>query len=70
MNWDKSNYGTLRRSLYASINGTKGNLTKLSKIRLLKGREKELLLKVMEVITELSLEIKENNDPKNFVKKT
>ena len=61
MKWDKYNYGTLRKSLYASVNGTKGNYSKLSQSKLLKGREKELALKVMDAITELSLEIKENN---------
>lgn len=61
MNWNKTNYGTLRKSLYASVNGTKGNLTNLYKSRILRPDEKELVLKVMDAITELSLKIKENN---------
>jgi hypothetical protein len=42
-----------RRSIYASINGTKGNLVKLSKSRLLTKIEKEKLQVVIDSIEDL-----------------
>ncbi len=42
-----------RRSIYASINGTKGNLIKLSKSRLLTKPEKEKLQVVIDSLEDL-----------------
>lgn len=53
-------YGEHRRHIYASINGTKGNMIKLSKSKLLKGEEPELLKKVIDALSNLSREIKQD----------
>ena len=45
-----------RKRIYASIPGTKGNLVKLSKSKLLSKKEKEKLEKVIESIEEFRLE--------------
>jgi len=46
-------YTDHRKHIYASINGTKGNLIKLSKSSLLSKNEKEKLTEVIEKIEEL-----------------
>jgi hypothetical protein len=56
-----------RKQIYASINGTKGNLTKLSKSKLLSKGEKEKLSKVIEALDELRLEYYNNRGSKNVV---
>ena len=43
-------YGQFRKHIYASINGTKGNLVKLSKSPILKKDEKLLLYDVINSI--------------------
>lgn len=57
-----------RKSIYASINGTKGNLTKLRKSRLLSKGEKEKLDNVIEALEKLRIEFYNNRGPKNKVK--
>lgn len=57
-----------RKSLYASVNGKKDNLIKLSKSNLLRKNEKKKLDEVIQKITELSSIIKQNNTPPNFGK--
>lgn len=54
-------YFEYRKSLYGSINGQLGALIKLSKSKLLKKNELELLIKTIECMKELSQCIKENN---------
>lgn len=49
-----------RKHIYASINGTKGNLVKLSKSKILSKREKEKLLKVIEAMESLRVEYYNN----------
>jgi len=61
-----SSYSAYRRHVYASINGTKGNLVKLSKSKLLSKTEKEKLLEVIEKMEELRV-IYHNNMGKNKV---
>ena len=56
-----------RRQIYASINGTKGNLVKLSKSRLLSKAEKEKLAKVIEALEDLRVEYYNNRGSKNEV---
>ena len=56
-----------RRQIYASINGTKGNLVKLSKSRLLSKAEKEKLVKVIEALEDLRVEYYNNRGSKNEV---
>ncbi|MES2395860.1 MAG: hypothetical protein V4549_07650 [Bacteroidota bacterium] len=53
-----------RKQIYASINGTKGNLVKLSASRLLSKAEKEKLLKVIDCMEELRIEFLSNRGPK------
>lgn len=48
-------YFDYRKQVYTSINGTKGNLTKLSKSKLLHKDEKEQLQKVIEALEALRL---------------
>lgn len=47
-------FARFRRRVYASLNGTKGNLVKLSKSRLLTKDEKIKLNEVIEKMTELT----------------
>ena len=54
------NYYNHRKKLYASINGRKGNLVKLTKSSLLTKKEKELTLDVINSLEKLRLEIKTN----------
>ena len=56
-----------RKQIYASINGTKGNLVKLSKSKLLSKGEKEKLDKVIEALEDLRLEYYNNRGSKNVV---
>lgn len=49
-----------RKHIYASINGTKGNLIKLSKSKLLSAKEKKKLIKVIEALEELRVEYYNN----------
>ena len=56
-----------RKQIYASINGTKGNLTKLSKSKLLSKDEKEKLDKVIEALEDLRVEYYNNRGSKNVV---
>lgn len=53
-------YFDYRKQYYASINGGLGNLTKLSKSKLVKKNELELLHKVIDGLKELSITIKQN----------
>lgn len=53
-----------RKQIYASINGTKGNLVKLSKSSLLSKGEKEKLYKVIETLEDLRVEYYNNRGPK------
>lgn len=53
-----------RKRIYASINGTKGNLIKLSKSKFLSNTEKEKLSKVIEAIEELRKEYYGNRGKK------
>ena len=54
-----------RKHIYASINGTKGNLVKLSKSKLLSKGEKEKLDIVIAALEELRLEYYNNRGSKN-----
>ncbi len=56
----KYNFIKYRKHIYASINGTKGNLTKLSNSKLLSKNEKELLLKVIDDLENLRIEYYNN----------
>lgn len=56
-----------RKQIYASINGTKGNLVKLSKSEFLSKGEKEKLDKVIEAIEDLRLEYCNNRGSKKVV---
>jgi len=56
-----------RKQIYASINGTKGNLTKLGKSKLLSKGEKEKLDKVIEALQDLRIEYYNNRGSKNVV---
>lgn len=49
-----------RKQIYVSINGTKGNMIKLSKSKLLSKSEKEKLNKVIEALEELRVEYSNN----------
>jgi hypothetical protein len=60
----KKRYFDYRKQIYASVNGTMGNMVKLSKSKLLKKNEKDLLIKSIESLKELSVAIKENNKSK------
>jgi hypothetical protein len=53
-------YFDYRKQVYASINGRIGNLKKLSKSKLIKKDELELLNKTIEDLKELSKLIKQN----------
>ncbi len=53
-------YGQFRKHIYASINGTKGNLVKLSKSPILKKDEKLLLYDVINSIEILRKTFSEN----------
>ncbi len=56
----RANFIKFRKHIYASINGTKGNLTKLSSSKLLSTKEKELLLKVIDDLENLRIEYYNN----------
>ena len=60
----KKKFVDYRKSIYASINGTKGNLIKLSKSKLLSNTEKEKLDKVIEAIEDLRKEYYNNRGKK------
>ena len=60
-------YVDYRKQIYASINGTKGNLVKLSKSDLLSKGEKEKLEKVIEALENLRVEYYNNRGPKNVI---
>lgn len=53
-----------RKQIYASINGTKGNLVKLRKSKLLFKDEKEKLNNVIEALEELRIEFYKNRGSK------
>ncbi len=53
-------YFDYRKQVYASINGRIGNLNRLSKSKLIKKDELELLNKTIEDLKELSKLIKQN----------
>lgn len=57
----KKTYFDYRKQVYASINGTKGNLTKLSKSKLLRKNEKEQLQKVIEALEALRITYRTNH---------
>jgi hypothetical protein len=61
----KEKFIEFRKHIYASINGTKGNLVKLSKSKLLSKGEKEKLGNVIESIEELRLEFYSNRGNSN-----
>lgn len=63
----EKNFVNYRKQIYASINGTKGNLIKLSSSKLLSKAEKDKLNKVIETLEELRLEFYNNRGPKNVV---
>lgn len=54
-----------RKHIYASINGTKGSLIKLSKSKLLSNNEKEKLNRVIEALEDLRVEYYNNRGYKN-----
>ncbi len=56
----KKTFVNYRKKIYASINGTKGNLVKLSKSSLLSKSEKEKLDKVIEALENLRVEYNNN----------
>lgn len=58
------NFIKYRKSVYASINCTKGNLMKLCKSNLLSKREKELLNKVIDDMEVLRIEYYNNRGKK------
>ena len=53
-----------RKSIYASINGTKGNLVRLKKSNLLSKTEKEKLQEVIEKMEDLRVEFYNNRGKK------
>jgi len=55
-----------RKHIYASINGTKGNLTKLRNSTLLSKGEKEKLGKVIEALEALRVEYYNNRGSKKL----
>lgn len=59
-------YTAWRKHVYGSINGTKGNMVKLSNSKLLQKNEKEKLLEVIDKMEELRI-IFNNNRNKNKV---
>lgn len=61
---DKKTYGQYRKSVYASINGTKGNMVNLSKSKLLNKEEKKSCLKVIEALEEFRITFY-NSNPNN-----
>jgi len=63
----ESQYVKYRKHIYASINGTKGNLTKLSESKLLSKGQKEKLDIVIEALEELRVEYYNNRGSKNVV---
>ena len=60
----ESQFVHFRKQIYASINGTKGNLIKLSKSRLLSKKEKELLNVTIDSMESLRLEYYNNRGKK------
>lgn len=56
----KKSYFDYRKQVYASVNSRIGNLNKLSKSKLIKKDELELLNKVVTDLKELSKRIKQN----------
>ncbi len=54
-------FANYRKQIYASINGTKGNLIKLSKSTLLSKSEKEKLDKAIEALENLRVEYHKNS---------
>lgn len=65
----ESTFVKLRKSIYASINGTKGNMVKLSTSSLLSKEEKEKLMKVIDALEELRLVYYNNRGKKIPIKK-
>jgi hypothetical protein len=63
----KKSYGDYRRSIYASINATKGNLIRLRKSKLLKSNELEALNKIISSIEEFRL-IYDKNQKESYNK--
>ena len=63
----KTTFVDYRKHIYASINGTKGNLVKLRKSKLLSKAEKEKLDKVIEALEDLRVEYYNNRGSKNVV---
>lgn len=53
-----------RKHIYASINGTKGNLVKLNRSKLLSSGEKEKLDKVIDALEDLRVEYYNNRGSK------
>lgn len=53
-----------RKHIYASINGTKGNLVKLSKSNLLSKQEKDKLYNVISSLEDLRIEYYNNRGSK------
>lgn len=53
-----------RKHIYASINGTKGNLVKLNRSKLLSSVEKEKLDKVIDALEDLRVEYYNNRGSK------
>ena len=60
----ESNFINFRKRIYASINGTKGNLTKLSRSGLLSKAEKDKLNNVIISLEELRVEYYNNRGRK------
>lgn len=60
----ENNFIDFRKRIYASINGTKGNLIKLSSSKLLSKAEKEKLNNVIEALEELRVEYYNNRGNK------
>ena len=61
----KKTFVDYRKQIYASINGTKGNLIKLSKSKLLSEGESEKLKKVIEALEDLRSEYYNNRGSKS-----
>ena len=61
----KKTFADYRKQIYASINGTKGNMVKLGNSNLLSKDEKEKLDKVIEALEDLRVVYYNNRGYKN-----
>lgn len=61
----ENSFTKYRKHIYASINGTKGNLVKLGKSKMLSKEEKEKLDKVIVALEDLRVAYYNNRGSKN-----